>query len=96
MAITETTTLVKLVALVICTPVAGAGPNDPTPFLIQNTDAANSVFLGGPDVTASGAKLGYQLTAGSALPFSLFSSDTLYAISAQAGGVNVVVLAGRQ
>ena len=94
--LTDTYSVTNSAPLAVAIPVPNAGPNDPTPFYVQNIDTVNSVWLGGADVASSGENLGIVLLAGSALAFSLFGSDTLYAISTQAGGVNVVVMQGRQ
>ena len=57
---------------------------------IRNTDATNSVFLGGPAVTTA---TGYELKAGQVLQLDGFMDD-LYAIATGAT-VRVDVLQGR-
>jgi len=65
--------------------------NDPLPIVVKNTDAENSVYLGGSDVSAEN---GFPLDHGESLTFNSVGGDSLFAISA--GSVVVAVLVGRQ
>jgi hypothetical protein len=66
---------------------------DPLPVAIQNIDAAITIYLGGPGVTAVN---GYPLLAGVSFPLALYgSSEIPYAISASGTPV-IAVLVGRQ
>jgi hypothetical protein len=70
----------------------GGTVTDPLPCIIRNTDAADTVYIGGPTVTAGE---GFELLAGESMPFSLIAGDIPYAISATDTPV-VAVLCGRQ
>lgn len=65
--------------------------NDPVPIIVANTDATNSVFLGGSGVADD---TGLPLLAGESVTYNVVGNDSLYAISA--GSVLVAVSAGRQ
>lgn len=65
---------------------------DPLPVLIRNLDAAVTIWIGGPDVSATN---GYELLPGESLPMSLYgSSEIPYAFAV--GTPKLSVLCGRQ
>ena len=67
---------------------------DELPFIIQNIDAAITVYLGGTDVSTSN---GFPLVAGASLPIQTLHADALYLYAlAASGSPKVAVLAGRQ
>jgi hypothetical protein len=65
---------------------------DPLPLIIQNLDAAITVWIGGPDVSAT---LGIELLPGASIPMSLYgTSEIPYAFAV--GTPVIAILAGRQ
>jgi hypothetical protein len=68
---------------------------DPVPVVFVNQDATNNVYLGGPDVTASGTDGGVLLAAGLSIGLSVVEGDIWYAVATGAA-VIVGVAAGRQ
>jgi hypothetical protein len=93
-----------VVSSTLATPliVAGTGPNqfrnpagvisDPLPLVILNTDAAISVYLGGPNVSATN---GLTLGAGQSVTLQIVDGATPYGLAAS-GSPRVGILAGRQ
>lgn len=75
------------------TNVTGAN-GDELPLVIGNTDAAITMYLGGPTVSAA---TGYPLVAGASLALTCMGTDAtgLYAIAASGTPV-IAVLVGRQ
>lgn len=68
----------------------GTGPSSvTTSVVVQNSDATNSVFLGGPAVTSAD---GFELKAGKTIEILLDGNDLLYGICAAAVTVVVHVL----
>jgi hypothetical protein len=59
--------------------------------LIRNRGSV-AVFVGGSDVTASGANAGFQLDAGEAIPMDLFDGEVPYGICASSQTSTVHVL----
>jgi len=65
---------------------------DPLPVLIQNIDAAITVYIGGPTVNAGG----YPLLAGQSLPLALYGPSEIPYVYPASGTPIVAVLVGRQ
>lgn len=70
------------------TAAASAGYIGAYSLLVRNRDAAASVFIGGPAVTAAA---GFELLATESMPLDLESGENVYAIAAS-GTVVVHVL----
>jgi hypothetical protein len=72
-------------------------PNQPVMVQIQNLDATNPIYVGGPTVAASGATAGIKVLAGAVYPPNgpkpVVGNDSLYAL-ATGGSVNVAVSVG--
>ena len=74
-------------------PTLGGTLADPIPVIVQNTDAAITVFIGGPDVSLTN---GFQLLKGAQITVSIEAKTAVpYAIAASGSPV-VAVLATRQ
>ncbi len=69
-----------------------ASVNDAMPIYFENTDAANTVWVGGSDVTVS---IGLPIGPTMIMPMELWQSDTLYAVT-NGPTVVVAVMLGRQ
>lgn len=66
---------------------------DPLPVLIQNVDAAITIYIGGSTVTAA---TGFPIAPGGSVPMALYgSSEIPYAIAAS-GTPKLALLVGRQ
>ena len=67
---------------------------DELPVIVRNTDATNSIYLGGTNVTTSN---GFLIKAGESLPMVTMGSDAAGLCAVASGGtVTVAVLIGRQ
>lgn len=66
--------------------------NAPLSVSIENEGSVD-IFIGGADVTASGATKGRKVVAGGSYELDLHSGDVLYACVAAGTGGNVNVLA---
>lgn len=65
---------------------------DPLPIVIQNLDAAITMWIGGPDVSAT---TGIELLAGQSMPMNLYGESEIPYVFA-VGTPIVAVLVGRQ
>lgn len=91
--ITSLTTLATAAASLLCTPTNGRS-DDPIPVVVQNQDAAITIYVGGPTVTNTGATTGIKVLAGQSIALRVMNGDSVYAIPAS-GTPNVVTLTGR-
>lgn len=68
--------------------------SNPLPTIIQNMDATNTVYLGGPGVTTAN---GFPLIAGASLPIEWLGTDatSLFGISST-GTPKIAILAANQ
>ena len=72
--------------------LAGA-TQDPLPVVVKNEDASATMWIGGPDVSATN---GQSLTAGQSLPMALYANDYPWVFTTSGSSPIVSVLVGRQ
>ena len=70
---------------------SGGSVGDPVPVVIVNNDAAITLFIGGPAVTAGN---GLPIYAKSGIGFRLIAGDIIFGIAAS-GSIDVRILIGR-
>lgn len=90
---TANTISVATTAVVLVNPSTGT-IGDPVPSLLFNNDPTNVLYIG-PQSTVS-TSTGFPVRPLTGISFRLHAGDTIYGISAQAGGIDARVMIGRQ
>ena len=90
MSFSNTQFNVGVTATQLANPVMGS-VTDPVPVAIFNNDAAATLFIGGPNVSAAN---GFPILKQTGITFRLMASDPVYGI-VTAGTVDTRVLIGR-
>lgn len=66
---------------------------DPTPLVLKNEDAAVTIWIGGPDVSAT---KGQSLVAGQSIPMALYANDIPWGFTSSAANPVISVMVGLQ